>query len=128
MLWKAFHYDQGQNDDGNKRGNFGFKSMNSPPKNEYLKPFENELYQLLKIIEFKPVKNPFLEKLKSDMKEITKSNKVVVFADKTTNAYQVDKDEYCKSKRENISKNYKKAKPSIMKDINKEANAYGRVV
>ena len=123
MLWKAFHYDQGQNDDGNKRGNFGFKSMNSPPKNEYLKPFENELYQLLKIIEFKPVKNPFLEKLKSDMKEITKSNKIVVFADKTTNAYQVDKDEYCKLKRENISKNYKKAKPYIMKDVNKEANA-----
>ena len=87
IRWKAYFYDQGQRNDDKKRGNFGFKSMNTPPKNEYLKPFEDELYQLLKIIEFKPVKNAFLNKLKCDMKQITKSNKVVVFADKTTNAY-----------------------------------------
>ena len=121
IRWKAYFYDQGRSNDDKKRGNFGFKSMNTPPKNEYLKPFEDELYQLLKIIEFKPVKNAFLNKLKSDMKQITKSNKVVVFADKTTNAYQVDKDEYCKLKRENISKNYKKAKPCVMNGINREA-------
>ena len=46
MLWKAFRYDQGLSSDDNfTKGNFGFKSMNSPPKNDYLKPFEEASFK-----------------------------------------------------------------------------------
>ena len=55
------------------------------------------------------------------MKTIKKSNKLIVFADKTNNAYKVDKDDYNKLLRENITKTYKRAPSNVLDDINEEA-------
>ena len=44
-----------------------------------------------------------------------------MFADKTTNAYAVEKDAYNKLLREYITKDYKKADPVLLKNINEEA-------
>ena len=50
-----------------------------------------------------------------------KTSRVVIFADKTTNAYAVEKDAYNKLLREYITKDYKKADPVLLENINEEA-------
>ena len=52
---------------------------------------------------------------------IKNSKDVFVFADKTTNLYPVSKENYKKILKENVTKNYKKAKSGICNEINEEA-------
>ena len=49
-----------------------------------------------------------------------KSNKVIVFVDKTRHTYQLDKTQYDKLLRDNITKHYKKADESTVCEINYE--------
>ena len=39
--------------------NFCFKILATPPQNEYLNPFENDLYRLIGKVEFMNTKNEF---------------------------------------------------------------------
>ena len=59
-------------------------------------------------IEFRPVRNNFLSKLKDDMKVINNTKEVLVNADKSTNNYKMNKNAYSKYLTENITKTYKK--------------------
>ena len=93
----------------------------TPPKNNNLTAFENDLYAMVKTIEFTNVKSQFLNKLKNDVKEINKSEKLLVFADKTNNMYRMDKEHYEKMLHDNITKSYKKSANGILEDINNEA-------
>ena len=122
MRWKCFFYEY-KNDANvkNLNENYGFKSKNTPPPNELLKPFEDELTALVRNVVFKPVKDGFLNKLNKDVKEIKRSNDVLVFADKTTNIYPVPKNTYKKLLKENITKDYKKTANPICNTINEEA-------
>ena len=115
MLWKVHFFDKRQDSNEENRGNFGFKSPNTPSFNDYIKPSQDELYSLLKKIEFRQVNNCFLNEMKEDIKKMKKTSRVVVFADKTTNAYAVEKDAYNKLLREYITKDYKKSRPSFAK-------------
>ena len=117
MLWKAHFYEK----DNCIKENYGFKSRLAPPQNELIRPFEDDIFTLFRKIQFKVVKNPFLSKLNTDVKTIKKSNKVLVFADKTTNIYKVEKEDYKKIMADNVTKDYKKADGRIIDDINSEA-------
>ena len=96
-------------------------SNKTPPQNENITPFENDIYELVRNIEFKNVKNEFQKKLNSDLKNIRNSKNLFVFADKTNNLYEMSKENYNKLLNENITKTYKKTDSSMKDKIDKEA-------
>ena len=86
--------------------NFGFKSFITPPKNEHLKAFENDLYDTVRNIEFQNVKSS--SKINSKMTErIKQDSKLLIPADKTYNLYRLTTDEYNQLSTEDIFKSYK---------------------
>ena len=72
-------------------------------------------------IEFKPVINSFLSKLKDDVKVINDAKEVLVNADKSTNTYKMNKNAYNRYLTENITKTYKKNNKNKVNRINSEA-------
>ena len=62
------------------------------------------MLELIKSIKFKKVKNKFLDQLDEDITPIKKSKNVFIFADKTRNIYDADKNTYKKLLTDNISK------------------------
>ena len=119
MRWKAYFFKNQTMESSND--NFGFKSDSCPPTDELLNPFEQDLYILIQEIEFRQYSNPFLRKLDKDKKEIQKSKNVFVFADKTTNLYEVSANEYNKLLTENITQLYKKTENTTLSQVNSEA-------
>ena len=124
LRWSALAYDM-QHSDSDTRNysgeNYGFKTTCVPPKNEFLTGFENDIYSLVKSIEFRKKDNEFLSKMKNDIKEVVESDKVFIFADKTSNLYELDAKSYEKVLCDNISKGYKKSKDDIASKIDQEA-------
>ena len=49
---------------------------------------------MVKNIEFKGNRNNFQSKLKDDLKKVKTSGKIMVFVDKTTNMYEMSKEDY----------------------------------
>ena len=123
VRWKVFFYENDDEDsyDVNKSDTFGFASDRFPPQNEALRPFEMDLYELARSITFKPMTNSFQNSLQKDIQSIKSSNKMFVAANKTTNIYKMDVDNYRKLLRDNITSTYKKADKSLTKKINQEA-------
>ena len=103
-----------------------FKSNRSPPQNEKLLAFEDELYEVVKLLVFKRVKDPFLNQLKEDVKKIKGSKNLLVSADKTANYYSVSKESYNKLLVENITSSYEKADDNVIKSINDEAKTIAK--
>ena len=119
MRWKALFFlnpkaDQQQTNKCN------LKSRKCPPPIDELKPFEEDMFQLVENVTFKQVRNAFQDKLRRDVKSINSSKKVLVFADKTRNLYEMDKGQYEKMLRENITKTYRKADDKTEENINHE--------
>ena len=65
---------------------------------------ENDLLMMVYNIEFRPVRNNFLSKLKDDVKVINNTKEVLVNADKSTNTYKMNKIAYSNYLTENITK------------------------
>ena len=109
--------------------NYIFKSRKPPPQHKDLIQFANVLLETLKSVKVKKVKNKFLDQLHKDITSNKKSKNVFIFADKTRNIYETDKNTYSKLLTHNISKTYKKTERNIYNKINKEAkiiaNNYG---
>ena len=64
LRWKAFYFCKEKESTENKPQNlFGLKSSATPPQNEHFNSFENALYDMIQSIEFKTVRNEFLNKL-----------------------------------------------------------------
>ena len=101
----------------NNKGRFGFKSRKNPPSVPELSDFESEL-TLMVNIKFRNVNNDFHKKLKNDINEIKTCNKILVSADKSRNLYKVEKDQYQKHFKENITKTYKKSTNKKIEKIN----------
>ena len=78
-----------------KKETYWFKSTKTPPPVPDLKPFEDEVIDMIKNIEFDEKKtNPFQEKVKAEMKEIRNEPKLIIAADKTSNFYKVSSQSY----------------------------------
>ena len=60
----------------NEKETFGFKSHNCPPAVNELAEFESDLLTMVHNIEFRPVRNNFLSKLKDDVKVINNTQEV----------------------------------------------------
>ena len=121
LRWKMF-FILNPKENLDRKETFGFRSTNNPPQLKELKPFEDDLFNLIYSIKYKPVHNKFLEQLKKDKLQITNNQKVVVGADKTSNLYKMEVDEYTKS----ITKEYKKCNYSKVLEVVKEAATIAR--
>ena len=95
-----------------KKETHGLKSRKYPQTIDELIGFEDSLSSLTIDIEFSNVSNTFQEQLANDIKQIKCTNKVIVPADKTGNLYKVEKGDYKKYSRDNITKTYKKSSNS----------------
>ena len=123
LRWKAFFFDTDNQNKENNKPTYGFKTEATPPQHEGLKSFEHDIYEMVRRIQFKPVKNKFQSELSQDAKRIRNSFKVFVPADKPTNLYTMQVSEYKKLLNDNITAKYKKASNQMIKNINKEAKS-----
>ena len=87
LRWKAHFFDKKEYLVNNT--NFGFKSSFTPPQHDLLSPFESDLYNMIRSINFKPVRNDFQKKLLKDINNIKLSENLLIFADKT-NLYEMN--------------------------------------
>ena len=129
LRWKAFWFEKKPNKTNNSSDeesdeivdNYGFKTTKTPPTNIHLKAFEDELYTMIRDIEFTNRRDHFQSQLRNDVRDIRSSENVLVFADKSTNLYETDKEQYSKLLRDNITRTYMKADRDIKSDIDSEA-------
>ena len=70
MRWKASFFENSDcnEDDGNTNNSFGFKSRKCPPQNEDLNNFEADVYNMIKNIEFRHIREDFQDQLQEDIK------------------------------------------------------------
>ena len=118
MRWKALKFLGKLG--SNEKEIFGFKSRKCPPSVDELAEFESDLLMMVQNIEFRPVRNNFLSKLKDDVKVINNTKEIFVNADKSTNIYKMNKNAYNKYLTENMTKTYKKTNKNEVKTINSE--------
>ena len=62
----------------------------------------------IKNIEFRKITDVFQSKLQEDIKIVRQSKNLFILADKSTNIYTMEKDDYNRHLKENITKTYKK--------------------
>ena len=105
----------------NSTDNYNFKSERCPPQHNGLIPFENDFYEMIKTIKFRPICNNFQSMLKRDVKEINSSKTLFVPSHKTTNLYKVNKQDYKKLLLDNVTASYQKIEHSTINKINLEA-------
>ena len=91
----------------NESNSFGLPSTKTSPAILEMKPFEDDLFNLIKNIKFRNARNAFQESLTNDLKKINSSPNIFVFADKTRNIYETPLDTYDKLMLDNITKTYK---------------------
>ena len=118
MRWKAYFYLNKETQEKQQKNTFGLKSWHHLPQCNLLEEFEKDVFDIIKSIKFRKVRNKFQEELTGDLSKIRKSCNMFVFADKTNNVYDREK-----LILENITKTYQKAPKKIEKAINLEAKS-----
>ena len=99
---------------------FEFQSNITPPSNNDLIAFEDDLYDMIGNTKFNSNTNKFQLILKYDLDKIPPSDKMLVFINKTTNLIKMDSN-YYRTLLYNISKTYKKTDQDIKKKTDREA-------
>ena len=113
-LGGKLYENSGDDDSDQNNKNYGFKSNLTPPPNDHLNEFENAAYN----IAFRSVRNVFQSKLNKDLTKVRLSGKIMAFADKTANMYEMSKEEYAKFIDDNVTKTYQKTIKSTIKKQN----------
>lgn len=72
-------------------------------------------------VEFQPVKNKFLSKLKKNVKTIKNTKELLIKANKLVHFYKMEKGTHNKYLTENITKILKKSNESKVNEINTKA-------
>ena len=121
LRWKC-HFILNENST-KKKETYGFKSLKSPPFIQELKPFEDDMYSLIKNIKFRPVNDVFQQTLKNDIRKIRNSDYIFISADKSSHKYKMKPDKYKKLLHDNITADYKKIESNVIKNTNSQAAA-----
>ena len=107
VRWKTFFHLNPQTQ-LEVTNSFGFKTEKAAPQVKELNAFERDLFDLVTNVKYKQhTNNAFQSNLSSKVREINKSDKVFLLADKTTNIYKVSKDDYNNLLTKKITKDYK---------------------
>ena len=102
------------------------KSNKCPPQLKELIPFEDDLVDFVKNIKFRKVRNDFQMKLREDLRKVFSSKKTMTFADKTSNMYQLEKEEYHHLLQNAVTTAYKKSNKETERKINCEGIKYAK--
>lgn len=121
IRWKVFWVTKEKDDSVDSKNTYGFKTEKSAPQHKELIRFENDVINLISNLEYRPDKSQFQRKLMKDVKNIDKSDKILLPADKTSNIYEVEKNVYKKLLRDNVTSAYEIAPPELESKINYEA-------
>ena len=106
IRWKLFFIRNPQAKEDKET--FGFRTTNTAPVMDELKPFEHDLLELVKSVKFKPVamvaNSDFKKQMQEDLKKIKETtDKVILKGDKSRNLYKVSPEDYRQSMRDIIS-------------------------
>ena len=85
LKWKAYFFDEKEHPVNNM--NFAFKWNFTPPNHELLSPFESDLYDIIRSINFGPVRNDF-QKNSQNLFEMTPEQYKTILTNNVTKAYQ----------------------------------------
>ena len=118
VRWRAVNF-LNPSKTNNKKENFGFRSAKPAPSVPELKAFEDGMLDLVKNVQFREKTNEFQEKLKKDSLNIKSETKVFAAADKTTNFYKTEPEDYLNLFENNLTKDYKKSDEKTVSDIEK---------
>ena len=119
VKWKAFHALNPGQESGIQ--SFGFNTTKAPPAVPQLKQFEYDLIGMLKKVKFVNKPNTFQKTLREDILKLKEGNKLIMSADKTSNLYKVEVEDYRKSIRNEITGAYKKVNRDQVDETNSEA-------
>ena len=108
--------------------NSGLNKKNTPPQCKHMEAFEKEFLDMIPNIKFRSVKDTFHKKLKEDIPKIKQSPNVFVFANKTSNIYEMPEQQHKKLLHDNVTKTYKKAPPKLETSINLEAKSIAQLI
>ena len=98
-----------QSPPGEKKETYGFPSVKHPTALKELKLLEQRLMAMVRNIEFRNFTNELQEKLKEDVRLIREAEELIIEADKTSNHYKLNIDQYQGLLKKDIHKDYKKA-------------------
>ena len=121
IRWKAHFFLNKKDQHMDKKETFGFKTSYYPLQIPELELLEKDLCKLVNLIKFRTNTSNFQKQLNKDIRKIRESTSLLVFADKTSNIYEMPLEEYNKLLKENITKTYKHAPPKLEASINFEA-------
>ena len=119
LRWIAHFFDKKEHSVNNM--NFGFKSSFTPPQHELLSPFESDVYDMIRSINFKAVRNDFQKKLTKDINNMKSSENLLIFTDRTINLYEMTPEQHKTILTNNVTKTYQKAERSTQLNIDREA-------
>ena len=97
---------------------FKFNSLKNPPKSQELQAFRKGFLNLIRNIEFKEQHNQLQNKLKEEIRQINDNTNVIIAADKTSNHYEMPKQEYVNFVKKEVHKEYKKESVINVNKIN----------
>ena len=106
-----------------KKETYGFRSLAAPPQIKELEELQDKLADMIANLKFKeaPIRNNLQDKLRRDIKEINRNDKVFVKADKTSNFYKVEVDAYENLLHSSITTVYRKTDDAKVGEIEAEA-------
>ena len=100
---------------GQKKETFGFPSISHPTALQELKLLEQRLMAMIRDVEFRNYTNEIQEKLKEDVRLIREAEELIIEADKTSNHYKLNVNQYQGLLQKDIHKDYKKASVQDLK-------------
>ena len=127
LRWKVFWWErrnEEEEEDQDISEKYGLKTAATPPQSKYLKNFEEDLFNLVKNLEYNNYSNKFLEELDNFRVDMNNSKQMLVKGDKTTNFYRIEREKYVKLLTDNISKDYKKTDNRLSTDIDRKTKAH----
>ena len=95
----------------------GLNKKTTPPQCKYMEAFEKEFLDMIPNIKFRSVKDTFQKKLEEDIPKMKQSPNVFVFADKTSNIFEMPEQQHKRLLYDNVTKTYKKAPPKLERSI-----------
>ena len=120
IRWKAHFLDNPMMHNNDNYTNYALRSNISPLQNQALTSFENDIYDMVRNIEFRNVCNNFQDKLEEDINKIHSSKNLFVFVNKSTNLYKMSHTDYNRLLCNIITSNYRKCKNGVNHKIDKE--------
>ena len=115
--WKVLHFlKPNQN---KSKETYGFRSIKNPPPIPEIQDFVDDIIDMAKNVEFEVKTNNFQQNLEKEKEMIEKEPKLIVGADKTSNFYKVDPNQYKDLVKKNVEAEYKKETVANVRKVNK---------